>query len=277
MNETEYLNQITASIAHAVALDHPMMKIDGENVFSVISAFLSDTVPAIGDDLIDQSVDRYVAEVLENARALDPSFLNQDPYIRQIRFNTIKSGRYLLANSSYEKGESLQYDFPDLENGVYIPRLGYFTKKTNFPTIYEGRTPWMSVIPSEINTMKKPLAEAQGRMLVLGLGLGYYTYMAARKKNVTEVNVIEVSEDVTALFEDNILPQFEPETAAKVKIIRDDAEAYMKKVHAGDYDGIFADLWQGARDGHAWYQKLHPYEEKLPQTKFNYWIEEYIR
>lgn len=277
MNESEYLNQITSAIAHAVAEKNPIMLVDDMDVFSVISNFLSDCVPMIGNDLIDASVDHYVAAVLENAKALDPRILNHDPYISRIRFNTIKSGRYLLANSSYEKGEILQYDFPKMENGVYIPCLGYFTKKTNFPTIYEGRVPWMSVIPSEINTMKHPIAKAQGRMLVLGLGLGYFTYMAARKKEVDAVTVVELSTDVIALFEDNILSQFETDTAAKVTVIHADAEEYMKHIHAADYDGIFADLWKGAADGHAWYQKLQVFEKQMPQTKFNYWIEEYIK
>ena len=276
MNENEYLNQITVHIASAIAQQNPIIKIENENVFSVISNFLSTFAPEIGSDMMDASVDRYVAKILKNAKALDPSFLNADPYIQRVRFNTIQSGRFLLTSGAYEKGEILQYAFPRIEQGVYIPCLGYFTKKTNFPTIYEGKIPWMSVIPSEINTMIQPLEEADGTVLVLGLGLGYYPYMAARKKNVRHLTIIEKSDEVIQLFLDSIYPQFESAVQNKITVIHADAHAYMKQVKEEDYDMVFADLWQGAADGHAWYEELHPYETILRRTKFQYWIEEYI-
>ena len=276
MNETDYLNQISGQIGKVIAEQDPVMKIDDRNVFTVMTEFLSDFIPEIGRDLIDGNVDQYIAHLLENARVLDPSLLNDDPYIRKIRFNTIKSGRYLLTNDSYEKGEILQYDFPKIDHGVYLPRLGYFSKKTNFPTIYENGIPWMSVIPSEINTMKGPISHAHGRMLVLGLGLGYYQYCTALKKEVSQITVIEKSKDVIQLFEDSILPQFESSAAKKIKLIEADAAEYMKTVRDGDYDGVFADVWQGAADGHQWYERLHPYELQWKHTSFDYWIEEYI-
>ncbi len=276
MNETEYLNTLTKKIAGSIAQDNPILSLEGQDVYAVISAFLSEAVPEIGQDLIDSRIDWYVGAVLQNARALDPSFLQKNPYIKRVRFNTIKSGKYLLTNQSYEKGEILQYAFPLMEDGVYIPRLAYFTKKTNFPTIYEKNVPWMSVIPSEITSMEQPIAHARGNMLVLGLGLGYYAYRIGQKKEVSKITIVEKSSDVIALFEDNILCQFEKEIQDKITLVCMDAHAYMKQVQDNTYDGIFADLWEGAADGHAWYEELHAYEAELSHTRFDYWIEEYL-
>ena len=276
MNEKEYLNHLSAEIGKAIAEKNPVMKIEDRDVFSVISDFLSEAIPEIGQDMIDAAVDTYIAKILQNVRQLDPELLEKDPYVQRVHFNTVKSGRYLLTNSFYEKGEILQYDFPLQEDGIYLPRLGYFTRKTNFPSIYEGNIPWMSVIPSEINTMKTPIDHAHGKMLVLGLGLGYYAYMIGRKKDVQDITVIEQSAAVIQLFKDSILPQFEPAAAAKIHIIQADALQYMKNVQEGQYDGIFADLWQGAVDGAADYHQLHPYEQILKSTKFDYWIERYL-
>jgi spermidine synthase len=113
-------------------------------------------------------------------------------------------------------------------------------------------------------------------MLVLGLGLGYYAYRIGRKKEVTQITIVEKSEEVIRLFEDSILPQFEKEIQAKIHIQAEDAHAFMRNVKDGEYDGVFADLWKGAVDGHAWYEELHAYEKEMKHTRFDYWIERYI-
>lgn len=276
MNEKEHLNQLSAAIGQAIAKNNPILPSEGRDLYEVIADFLSEAVPEIGSDLNDTSVDWYIERILQNARILDPSMLNEDPYIKHVRFNTVKSGKYLLTNNSYEKGEILQYDFPFMDHGVYIPRIGYFPKKTNFPTIIEKNIPWMSVIPSEISTMEQPIHHAQGNMLVLGLGLGYYAYKIGRKKEVTQITIVEYSDDVIHLFQDSILPQFEASIQKKITIVKEDAAVFMKNVKDNEYDGIFADLWQGAGDGHAWYERLHVYETILSHTRFDYWIERYL-
>jgi AraC-like DNA-binding protein len=59
----------------------------------------------------------------------------------------------------------------------------------------------MSITPNEIVTMREPVARASGRVLTLGLGLGYYAYMVHLKEDVTDVTVVEREQAVIDLFE----------------------------------------------------------------------------
>lgn len=105
----------------------------------------------------------------------------------------------------------------------------------------------MSVIPSEINTMRPLLKQAQGRVLVCGLGLGYFAYHLSRKDNVEQIIVVEKEAAVIQWFTQWILPQWEqPE---KLKIIHDDAFAAVDRLKPGEVDTIFVDLWHNAADG----------------------------
>ena len=66
----------------------------------------------------------------------------------------------------------------------------------------------MSVCPSEINSMARHIDKAHGRVLVLGLGLGYYLYMSSMKPEVNSVDVVECQPEIIKLFDENLLPQF---------------------------------------------------------------------
>ena len=106
----------------------------------------------------------------------------------------------------------------------------------------------MAIKPNEIETMKKPIADAFGNVLVCGLGLGYYAYMISNKDTVNSITIIEKDQRVIKLFNDYILPQFE--NGHKIRIVNDDALIYLKeKAPKIEYDFIFVDLWHDASDG----------------------------
>lgn len=281
MDTDEYLQKITIDIASAIALHNPVMELTpGQDSFAVITDFLSEYVPSIcgsGDPETDEAVDRYLQRVYILSKALDADFMNRNPYIRDIHFNDARDGRYFLTNTAYQAGEILQYDFPEIHDGFLVPKIGYYQKEVSFPAIYEGDIPWMSVIPSEIYSMKKPIEEAHGNLLILGLGLGYYLYMTALKEEVDEITVVESSSEVIHLFNENILPQFSPQIRDHISIVQSDAYAYLDHVQPQQYDYVFADIWEGQEDGHEAYLRLKPYESRLAGTQFAYWIEDYIR
>ena len=225
-------------------------------------------LPSVDDD------GALTYELLRHGRMLSADEFEGDEYIKNIKITETRRGNILLTTASYDRGEILQYDMPDLDSRVAALRLGFFQRRVTFPAIYEGNTPWVSVCPSEINSMGPKTAGAKGRVLVLGLGLGYYPYLISKLPEVESITVVEISPDVKSIFEDVILPQFEHR--GKISVVLGDAIEFMKTVRAGEYDFCFADIWEGAVDGARAYTQIKPHEKRLPSTEFSYWIEDEI-
>jgi hypothetical protein len=265
---------LASRIAQAIAYENPVIPIQAEDTaFDVAARFLSRYVPEIYED----ENDAYLMKVLRNVKRLDAGKFRKNPYLQCVSFSTHHQGDILLSNVQYEAGEILQYDFPDFDKNEFIPHIGFFEETVRFPTVYEGNMPWMSVIPSEINTMKEPIQKAHGHVCVLGLGLGYYAYMAARRENVEDLCIVEKNPQIISLFQEEIFSQFEEPFRKKIRIEENDAFAFMDTVKRGDFDFIFTDIYEGALDGRKVYQKMKKYEEALPDTEFAYWIQKYIR
>ena len=239
--------------------------------FYVIRQFLSDIgLPRVADD-------EYISDLFSLSRRLDAKAFEADPYMEILSHLPAKSGDFVLAPSFYRRGEIFGYDMPYRDgDGSLIIRLGFFNRTVCFPTLYEGERPWMSVCPSEINSMAKDIADAHGNVLVLGLGLGYYAYRVAQDPAVSSVTVVELSPDVVRLFEAYIAPHLD--FHGKLKLVSCDAYRYLDSLAGKPYlfDYCFADIWEGAVDGAAHYKRLLPYEKALPLTEFRYWIEDMI-
>jgi SAM-dependent methyltransferase len=130
----------------------------------------------------------------------------------------------------------------------------------------------MTITPNEVETMREPIAKCRGRVLTLGLGLGYFAFHASQKSEVERVVVVERSRDVIEIFKTYLLPQFP--NADKIEIVEADAFQYMEeKMPHDNFDYVFADLWHDASDGLEMYRKLKKYEVLAPKTEFDYWIE----
>lgn len=221
----------------------------------------------------------YLLRLFEKAKKLSASAFLADPYLVRVgKISSFRSGDVLLTTASYRRGEILQYDMPDFRERLVVPSLGFFTRDVAFPALYEGSLPWMSVCPSEISSMAAPIEAAFGRVLVLGLGLGYYAFHAASKAEVTGVTVVEKNPRVIEVFEKQILPRFPKRGCAdKLRVVEADAFAYLENLRGGEYDFCFADIWEGAVDGAPLYTALQPHAARLSSTRFSYWIEEAIR
>ena len=121
--------------------------------------------------------------------------------------------------------------------------------------------------------MKNPIAEAHGKVLTYGLGLGYYAYMVSEKSEVESVTVIECDDDAINLFKHHILPQFP--NATKIKIIKCDAFEFALSDKATAYDCVFADIWHDPSDGLEPYVFLKALEK--PGVRYSYWIENTLK
>lgn len=216
----------------------------------------------------------YKRALFQNAKKFGVSECYENPYIKLITVPEVRVGDYLLTNVSYDRGEFFQYDMPDFSVGTVVPKLGFFIGKVRFPSIYEGRIPWMSVCPSEISSMKEPIDKAYGRVLVLGLGLGYYPFMISLREEVCSVTIIERQPEIIQIFREYLLPQFQRREI--IQVIESDAFDYLDRVEEDDYDFCFADIWENQVDGAEAYKKIKERERRLPDTKFMYWIEDSI-
>lgn len=241
---------------------------DDFGLFCVIKKFLEDR------GAFDTCDEEYIGEIFANARKFGVGEFYDDEYIKTVKFDDVQKGKFLLTYAEYARGELFLYDAPDLCAESVVPKIGFFTGKVKFPTFYEGVIPWMSVCPSEINSMRKQMAAAHGRVLVLGCGLGYYQFVVSGKANVESVTIVEISQEIAEIFRENILPHFP--NRDKIKLICADAVEYMSAVQPGDYDFIFADIWEGIVDGAEHYVRIKEHESRLPDTEFTYWIGEQI-
>lgn len=197
----------------------------------------------------------------------------EDPYYRTVAFQKRKLGHWCYDKETIRPCELfVEGDMALTREKRILPQIGFFTEPFSFPAVFEEERDWMSLAPNEIVTLRRPVAEASGRVLTYGLGLGYFTFMAARKPDVSSVTVVERDPNAIRLFNEVILPCFEhPE---KVRIIEEDALKFAEDLKPDAYDYVFADIWRDASDGMELYRQLRPLEKSAPQTKFSYWIQQ---
>lgn len=242
---------------------------DDFELFYVLKRFCDET------KLWQAADEGYMQRLFGEARRYTPEDFANDPYISAVRAPHAKIGNFTLTEMTYERGEMFQYDMPDLSADIVVPKLGFCTGRVRFPAIYEGNMPWMSVCPSEICSMRKPIRQAHGHVLVLGLGLGYYPFAIAQKEDVESIVIIERQQEIIDLFTAHLLPQFP--NKEKISIVHADAYDYLDRVEDYLFDFCFADIWEGQQDGAEHYLRIREYEKRLPSTTFTYWIEEAIR
>ena len=159
---------------------------------------------------------------------------------------------------SYFPFEGFVYDELDIDPNNYYSEhtpLGFFDKEFPFLAVIQKDEIWMSVIPHEINTMKKPIQNAFGNVLVLGLGIGYYQFMIALKEEVKSITIIESDKNAIKIFNECIYPFVKNKD--KIHIINDDAFEFLKNNDLNKFDYIFSDIWHNAGDGLPLYLKIN--------------------
>ena len=120
-------------------------------------------------------------------------YLN-NPYVKNIKFTDIKFKNYELSTDFYYPYELFVASEVTVDSENYYKetnKLSYFDEKFNYLALKEGGKTWMSLIPHEIETMDEDIKKANGNVLVLGLGLGYFSYMISEKEDVKSVTIID--------------------------------------------------------------------------------------
>lgn len=255
------------------------------NPFSLISSPKSSYNHEIKNELIDAFGEKVSPLIdKENAKkylkaslcAKNISKYKNNPYLKlldgvsinssewELSKITIKPYEIFIAGNSYMQGDSNRY----------FAQLGFLKEEYCYPSLSLCGREWMSLSPNEIETMDLPIKAVKGKVLVLGLGLGYFAYMASIKEEVKDVYVVEMDKDIINIFKENILPKFEYKE--KIHIIKDDAFHFIESVNDEDYDYIFSDLWHDVGDGCDMYLDLKSRLDTFKYTRCLYWIEESI-
>lgn len=249
------------------------------NAYGEEFAFANLAASACGLDIYENSEDKqfFRSHFLPCFSKLNVKTFVNDPYYNNIIFPKGKSGDWSFETRACKPYEAFVFDDPQiLSDGRIIPRIGFFDTEYRFPAVLENGREWMTLMPNETNTTKPAIEAARGKVLTFGLGLGYFTYMAAIKENVQSVTVVERSKNVIELFEKHILPQF-PDPSI-IRIVESDAFDFAEKhMKNGGYDSVFVDIWHDPSDGCELYLRMKEYEYLLPDADFVYWVEDTLK
>jgi len=218
------------------------------------------------DRVLEEQYFRYAIHLL------DAKECRNDPYYQTIRLPEITRGKWKMGYKTIKAYELFTSDdLKTLEDGREIPQIGFFTEDFRAPVVEENGREWMTVTPSEINTMTADIRAVHGKVAVFGLGLGYYAFMASEKPEVTQVIVVERDPEVISLFREFILPQFPHRE--KITVVEADAYSYAASMGCEAFDWAYVDIWHDVLDGVEMYLKMKRLEKHSPETKFLYWIE----
>lgn len=214
-------------------------------------------------------LDKHVAPL----SIIKSSIFMSNPYFKNIKLTEFKDGNISLEIAEYKTNEFAVYNEVlqnnSLENSL---KLGIFDSPAYTYVLKENNNVWMSISPSEMNSLQKNLDSATGSVLVLGGGLCYYPYMISLKKNVSEILVVENNPIIYKFIQEQIQPQCNN----KIKVVYDDALEYLRKNDLSRFNTIFADIWEDNVSGSEIYKEIVPYEINYPNVKFDYWIEDTI-
>ena len=214
--------------------------------------------------------------ITPSVRILDINKYTENPYYKNVGFDDVQDGAWEIKWEYYPPYRAAICDDMIINDDFSeVPPLGFFTEGFRFPAILEDGNEWMTLTPVDVDTCENAIAAARGKVITFGLGLGYYAYMVALKSEVESVTVVEKNPKVIELFKKHILPSFP--CPAKINIVNCDAFEYAEYVMPIEsYDYAFVDIWRDASDGTPIYDKMKKLEELSPQTKFDYWIENFL-
>jgi spermidine synthase len=128
--------------------------------------------------------------------------------------------------------ERFKVDKPDLHSmirGRGVPVGECYTR------LMRGNTLVMSDTPAEMRDHYMAVRMAQGSCLINGLGIGMVLKAILKKPEVTDVTVVELSQDLI----DIVAPHYQDE---RVTIICDDALEY-KPPKGKQYGMVWHDIW----------------------------------
>ena len=218
---------------------------------------------------------RFKHAFMDQFTVIDRDFFKQDAYFNTIHIaEPVKYKGFTLRNETYLKGDVFDLDCPTITHGLYVSNLGLYKEDVDAVSLIDGDTVLASNGPTEMSTMRDGIERAAGSVLVLGLGIGYFPFMALEKPNVKHVTVVEKDRRIIKLFEENILPQFPRKD--DITIVCEDPFKYLDSLKDGAFDFCYVDFWHGPHDGCSQLNNFPKYENGFKHISFCYWLWETI-
>ena len=194
-----------------------------------------------------------------------------EPYLRNVDLKEVKLNDISIKKIVYEENEFCFTNvYSQDENLLRKYSIGVFDGIVNTYGMYENDKLIATINPMEINIRANALRNVDKNVLVVGLGLGYFPYMASQKKDVNKITIIEENEDVIRIFKENILPFFE--NKEKIAIVHDDVTNYKKYISGHNF--VVVDNLENNEIDQNLYKVLITYEDDFPNTKFFYSFED---
>ncbi len=196
-----------------------------------------------------------------------------NPYLTKLKSLSFSKNDWALTNKTIKAYTLFPYEEEYHYGSDYLLKmsLAFFDQDYIYPSISLYGNEWMSLNPYEIRTMETAILLAKGKVLTLGLGLGYFAYMAHLKEEVKEVHIVEMDKGLIDIFNEYLFPLFDhPE---KIHIHKADAFRFIESINDKDFDFIFSDLWHDVSDGLPMYIKLKQSLNRFKYTQCLYWIE----
>lgn len=148
--------------------------------------------------------DAPVAEVTPAERADSPG--------KRFRYcvRLHRAGRRLLTWWGSQTGSVI------FDSDVAIPAI--FQCREGEPGVW-NESPWMSLTPAELLTLREGTRLAKGRVVIAGLGLGHQLIEVSRRLQVKEVVLVELSQELVDFY----LPRIRPHVKKRLTVIVGDA------------------------------------------------------
>lgn len=198
----------------------------------------------------------------------------------------MKDNSYHLYYKYYKPFNYFLYDEIKVKDKDYkeINSLGYFNTPFKYLVLDKNDETWMSIIPHEINTMKEDISKIKGNIVVYGLGLGYFIYLASLKEDVNKIIVIEKDIEIINIFNKYLLPLFNNKSKDKIIILNDDAFSFNEtKLVNNKYianniliNYCYIDIYHNPLDALSSYIRFIRNESKNSNITYLYWIEDSI-
>lgn len=143
-------------------------------------------------------------------------------------------GRWLYMDKVLPKGGQL-HCVQGSKRGTVL-----FDGPVKIPALHEARptgcwdqSPWMSLTPQELITLRPGTKRAKGRTIVAGLGLGHQLIEVSRRKHVTSLVLVERDRSLV----DWLLPKVEPHLGRPrndIEVVVGDAYVELPKLGPAD-------------------------------------------
>lgn len=227
---------------------------------------------------------------VSNIKKLDIKDYINDRYYLDIKPKEVKikmnDNSYHLYYKYYKPFNYFLYDEIKVKDKDYkeINSLGYFNTPFKYLVLDKNDETWMSIIPHEINTMKEDISKIKGNIVVYGLGLGYFIYLASLKEDVNKIIVIEKDIEIINIFNKYLLPLFNNKSKDKIIILNDDAFSFNEtKLVNNKYianniliNYCYIDIYHNPLDALSSYIRFIRNESKNSNITYLYWIEDSI-